>query len=338
MRALRIYLLLLLPSLAFANGAWRAIPSRLWALQAATPPGTNDTHNTQVTPGTTTPSTGGPGTTTPGAIVPTTVPTTVIPGGVIPVAVPVGAAGPSGGAPTLPLGLPGGGGPTPMPGSSAPQQTGSRGTASSVSPTSPTSTSPTTGDPAQAKTSACEVRLSVARTDLQANAQEFFIPATRTPSGCPASIALSVSWLRVVDGSRMSLAAEQNTTSEVREATVLVGGRSLFVRQFPAAQPGFAASPGQLIFGVNKSGKTDTKQLRVWSEKPVGSFNVKPASPWLTVTPKRGKSDRQSFDVTIKKSAGLKPGRYDTQIDLYTAGASTRVLTVPVVVEVEGLR
>ena len=52
---------------------------------------------------------------------------------------------------------------------------------------------------------------------------------------------------------------------------------------------------------------------------------------------KRGKQALQMYEVSIQPNAVLAPGRHDTTIELSAGGTPDRFVTVPVVVEVEGL-
>jgi hypothetical protein len=323
------YALLLLPALA--HGAWRPVPANLWVMQAAVPPGTNNTQVVQP----------------------------VIPGvGGAPVA-PIGPnGGVSGsavfpnsvGAP-VPVGTPVQGGPPPPPGS-APVTPGGRfqplppgvvpaGQPSSTAPGSPpASPSPAgvTNVPVTAsavsKLPTCEVTLRLSRTEIPPVGGEFTVPAVRQPVNCPASIAISAPWLATTDASGLQFTAEPNNTGATRDTLIVIGGRSFFVRQSPPAQLGLAAAPGRLVFGINRKGEADTKILTAWTEQPSGSFVAKPQHSWLVVTPTSSKEHRQTFNVTVKAGAGLPPGRHDTQIEISAAGAPERSITIPVVVEV----
>ena len=130
--------------------------------------------------------------------------------------------------------------------------------------------------------------------------------------------------------------AEPNTTGAVRDAVILAGGASFYVRQDVPVQPGLAAAPSQLTFGVDKKGRTSKQTLAVWADQESATFLTKVSHPWLQVTPKRGNRGRQVYEVTVQRDASLAPGRYDTTIELYAQGAPARSITVPVVVEVFG--
>jgi hypothetical protein len=182
------------------------------------------------------------------------------------------------------------------------------------------------------------VTLRLARTELPPAGGEFTVPALREPADCPASIAVSAPWLATSDPSELSFVAEPNGTANSRDTLIVVGGRQFYVRQSAAAQAGLAVVPGRLVFGINRKGETDTKTLTAWTEQPSGNFVVKPQHPWLVITPKREKDHRQIYEVTVRRDAALPPGRHDSQIELSTAGAPQRTLTIPVVVEVTSPR
>jgi hypothetical protein len=162
------------------------------------------------------------------------------------------------------------------------------------------------------------------------------VPAALQPAGCSASIAFDDKWLRIADARTLRFVAEPNTSAVPRDVTIVVGGRSFYIRQMPPPQPGLAAAPSSLTFGIGKNGKADEKTLTVWSDRGSGKFIATPGHPWLTVTPKRNKKGRQSYEITVRKEAGLRPGRHDTFVELAPAGVQAVPLRIPVVVEVFG--
>jgi hypothetical protein len=186
------------------------------------------------------------------------------------------------------------------------------------------------------KVPSCEVSLLAVRTDLPQQGGEFAVPAALQPVGCSASIALDDTWLRIADSSTLRFVAEPNTSAVPRDVTIVVGGRSFYVRQMPPPQPGLAAAPSSLTFGIGKDGKADDKTLTVWSDRGSGKFVATPGHPWLTVTPKRNKNGRQSYEVVVRRKAGLRPGRHDSYVELSPAGVQGMFLRIPVVVEVFG--
>jgi hypothetical protein len=188
--------------------------------------------------------------------------------------------------------------------------------------------------PVMPKMGSCEVSLREGRVEIPAAGGEFPVPAALNPANCPASVAIAVSWLTLSDASKLELAAEPNLTSSTREAMVLVGGRSLLIRQAAPPQPALAAAPSRLVFAVNTKGESSKKRLTAWGEE--SSLVARPQHPWLVVTPKSGKDGRQAFEVAIKSGAALPPGRHDSTIELFAAGSPGRSLVIPVVVEVEG--
>jgi hypothetical protein len=287
-------------------GTWRPLPARLWAVQAIVPPGTNDTQVLQTVPG--------------GVPVPVGVPV----GG--PTAFPAAGSSPAGTPAPLPPGVPGGvqpgggparsGGPTPAAVAPGVAATGSA--------------------PARPKVVPCEVSLLSIRTEIPQAGGEFAVPAALQPAGCPATIAFNDAWLRIADSRTLRFIAEPNTSPVPRDAMIVVGGRSFYVRQMPPPQPGLAAAPSSLTFGLDKNGEAREKTLTVWSDRGNGKFVATPGHPWLTVTPKRNKDGRQSYEVTVRREAGLRPGRHDTFVELSPAGVPALPLRIPVVVEVFG--
>jgi hypothetical protein len=294
-------------------------------MQAVVPPGTNDTRALQPV----IPIGGG------APVAPTT-------GSSAPVTFPVGVP--------MPAGVPAQGGPPPAPGSSprpvtpegrfsplpagvVPAGQPAQGAPAAPAPGPAPSPSPSTPVSVQ-KPQTCQVTLRLARTELPSAGGEFTVSAVRDPANCPASIAVSAPWLATLDPSELSFVAEPNATGSSRDTLIVIGGRQFYVRQSAPPQVGLAAVPGRLVFGINRKGESDTKTLTAWTEQPSGSFVAKPQHPWLVITPKRGKEHRQSYDISVRPDAGLPPGRHDTQIELSTAGAPERTLTIPVVVEV----
>ncbi len=306
--------LLLLPALA--QGAWRPIPPNLWAMQAAVPPGTNNTQAVQQV----TPVVGG----VPLAPNATASPQSVFPTAVG-VAVPVGGVtGPSQNPASV--GMPSQGGPPPpgsrpvtpngqiqplppgvVPAGQQPQGSGAIPATPAAAPANAPLASAVPSLPT------CDVTLRLSRTELPPTGGEFAISTVRKPANCPTSIALSVPWLTTVDPSELRFEAEPNNTGATRDALILIGGQSFLVRQSPPAQVGLAAAPGRLVFGINRKGATDIKILTAWTEQPAGGFIAKPQHPWLVVTPKRHKEHRQVYEVTVKPGADLPPGRHDTR-------------------------
>jgi hypothetical protein len=140
-----------------------------------------------------------------------------------------------------------------------------------------------------------------------------------------------------MDASRLRFVAEPNSTSATREAVILIGKRFFVVRQVAPIQPGLAAAPSRLVFAVDAKGQSAKKVLSFWSEKPSSNYVARSRDAWLTVTPKRGKQALQMYEVSIQPNAALAPGRHDTTIELSAGGTPDRFVTVPVVVEVEGL-
>ena len=166
-----------------------------------------------------------------------------MPGGGRPSSAPIGADGRMPGLPPgVPLGPPGRPGPAP----SVPSQSQSS-QPSRVDPMAVTRT------PAASKPIPCEVRLGLGRTDLPYVGGEFSIPAVVTPASCRPKIAFGPTWLRVLDPTAFRLAADANTSAVARDAVITIGDTSFFVRQDPPAQPGLAAAPSRLVFGIDKT-------------------------------------------------------------------------------------
>lgn len=181
----------------------------------------------------------------------------------------------------------------------------------------------------------CTARLELARTNLPPNGGEFTVPAVVTPAGCAPAVALASPWVRTVDAATFRFQADANTSNLVRDTLISVGETSFFVRQEPPAQPGLAAAPSRLTFGLDKKGKTDSKRITAWTENGAGKFAARPGHPWLTLKPRRNKDQRQTYEVSVQRNAGLGPGRYDTFVELRPSG-STNAIRIPVVVEVPG--
>jgi hypothetical protein len=154
--------------------------------------------------------------------------------------------------------------------------------------------------------------------------------------GCRPPVLFSSTWIRLIDAAEFRFLAEPNTSTTTRDAIIAIGETSFFVRQGPPAQPGLAAAPGSLVFGLDKRGKTDTKRITAWTEYGSHTFTARAGHPWLSVTPRRSKDERQVYDVTVRQKAGLGPGRYDTFVELTPGGSTTASLRIPVVVEVPG--
>jgi hypothetical protein len=239
---------------------------------------------------------------------------------------PIGADGRMPGLPPgVPLGPPGPGSSRP----SVPQQLENAPPSSQVTPIAVTRT------PAAPRPIPCEVRLGLARTDLPYSGGEFSIPAFVTPSTCRPKVVFEPSWIRVLDPAAFLMTADPNTSNVARDAIVMIGDTSFFIRQEPPAQPGLAAAPGRLVFGIDKEGRTDTKALSAWTEYGTGAMTARAGEQWLTVKPRRGKDNRQAYDVTVQREAKLGPGRHDTYIELIPEGSGPP-LRIPVVVEVVG--
>ena len=192
-----------------------------------------------------------------------------------------------------------------------------------------------TQTPAPTKPIPCEVRLHLARIDLPPVGGEFSIPAVATPATCRPKLQFESTWLRVLDPVAFRLVADPNTTAVARDVVVAIGQASFFVRQEPPAQPGLAAAPGRLVFGVDRKGKTDTKSIAAWTEYGSGSITARAGNPWLSVKPLKRKKDRQAYEVTVQRDAKLGPGRHDSYIELAPEGSGP-TLRIPVVVEVTG--
>ena len=333
--------LLLAPLSAHAadHHAWRSLPAVLWAPQVAVPPGTNPTPATQTIPG----LPAGVQVPVPGVTPDAAQGVTPVQGGPPPPpgASPVGI-GP-GGAPIrqMPPGVPAGAAPgatgtaaTPNARPPGPQQVGVQ-----LPGTPPPGTPPAGAADSPAivpKVVPCEVTLLEGRVDLRASGGEFPIPVIRKPTDCPASVAISVPWLELVNIPRLLLVAQPNSTQSARDAVVLIGGRSFFVRQPAEPQPALAAAPSRLVFSVNLKGESSKQRLAAWGEPSSSNFVARPQHPWLVVILKSDKDGRQVFEVAIKSGAALPPGRHDSAIELFAAGSPNRSLTIPVVVEVEG--
>ncbi|HYI98047.1 MAG TPA: hypothetical protein VEX68_31200 [Bryobacteraceae bacterium] len=266
--------------------------------------------------------------------VPTGVPAVGVPVGVPgaqPGAAPISVQSPSGGPPppqTVPPQMPPG---VPTPG--APAGGGARTVPSISSPATPAAINNTPATPSKPT---CEVTLRTGRLELAAAGGEFFAPATLYPAACPSSVAFTVPWLKLKDQNKLLFVAEPNTTADTRETLIVIGDRSIFVRQAHSQQPGLAAAPSRLIFAVDKEGRAEKKDFAAWSELTSETFTVSAGHPWLLVTPKKSTQDRHIYEVTIQTKSGLTPGRYDSNIQIVTAGGK-RSLTIPVVVEVEGV-
>jgi len=306
----------------------------LWAMQAAVPPGSNPSAQTVE------------------SVIPVAVPAGAIggaavtgelapgvpmPGAARPNGAPVGADGRMPGLPPgVPLGPPG---PTPTPAGGAGSTGGRAATpgaggapSNRVNPadvTRSTSTVP--------KRIVCEAQLGLARTDLPSSGGEFTITVGLRPAACRPPVAFAAPWIHLVDASAFRFAAEPNTSNSIREVMISIGDSSFFVRQQPPAQPGLAAVPSHLVFGIDKRGRTDTKKITGWTEYGSGVIQARAGHPWITITPRGSAKDkRQGYDVTIRRDARLGPGRHDSYIDLVPEG-SAPALRIPVVVEVPGV-
>jgi hypothetical protein len=139
----------------------------------------------------------------------------------------------------------------------------------------------------------------------------------------------------MLDAGEFRFVAEPNTSTAARDATISIGGSNFFIRQEPPAQPGLAAAPSHLVFGLDKRGKADTKRITGWTEYGAGVIQARAGHPWLSVTPRKGKNKRQIYEVTVQSGSGLGPGRHDSYIDLVPEGSGP-ALRIPVVVEVPG--
>ncbi len=203
---------------------------------------------------------------------------------------------------------------------------------SMASPASPASSN----TPAIPSKSSCEVILRTGRLELTAAGGEFLAPAVLNPAACPPSVAFAAPWLKLKDQSRLEFVAEPNTTTATRETSIMIGDRSIVVRQLHPPQPGLGVAPSRLVFAVDKDGRSEKKDFAAWSELASEKFTVRAAHPWLLVTPKKNNKDLQVYEVTIQAKSGLTPGRHDSEIQIVTAG-SKRSLRIPVVVEVEGV-
>lgn len=176
----------------------------------------------------------------------------------------------------------------------------------------------------------------MARTELPPTGGEFSLPAVVKPTACPASVAISVPWLKLVDLPNLRFAADPNASSAVREAVVLLSGTPFFVRQTPPPQVGLAAVPSRLVFGIGKNGRCERQIITAWTESPSATVTARAQHSWLVITAKRQKGERQIYEVTIRDDAKLPAGRHDSQIELSTKGSATPSLVIPVVVEVVG--
>jgi hypothetical protein len=294
-------------------------------MQAAVPPGTNDTEATQtVVP------IGGvgivPGQMPAAAATPagTAIPNDSAPAGQQPPA-PGGPIGADGRMPMIPPGVP-------LPGSPAERKQQAIGV--------PPSNRITPGPPAPAVTPAkpqarCDVILSVSRTELSSIGGEFTINAAMQPAFCATPGSLAVDWVRVVDAAALRFSADPNNTNSVRETVIAVGNASFFLIQEPPAQPGLAAAPSRLVFAIDKEGKTDKKRFAAWTEYGSRKFKVRGGHPWLSITPHKPKDDREVYEVTVARDAGLGAGTHDSFVELVPEGAAAS-LRIPVVVEVVG--
>jgi hypothetical protein len=173
--------------------------------------------------------------------------------------------------------------------------------------------------------------------ELGAKGGEFTLPVDLKPAACPVSIAFSAPWIRMTDQAGLRFTVEANDTTATRDALIVVGDRTFFLRQTHPPQSGLAAVPSRLVFGVNKEGASDAQVITAWAERALGNFTARSGRPWLVITPKKANRGRQVFEVTVRPNSGLKPGRYDAEIVLVPGGASKRSLTIPVVVEVAGV-
>jgi len=176
----------------------------------------------------------------------------------------------------------------------------------------------------------------MARGELPPTGGEFSLPAVVTPTGCAATVAISVPWLKLVDLPNLRFAADANAASGVREAVVSLSGTAFFVRQTPPPQVGLAAVPSRLVFGVGKSGRGEPQIITAWTASPSATVTARAQHSWLVITPKRRKGERQIYEVTIRDDAKLAPGQHDSQIELSVTGLANQSLVIPVVVEVVG--
>jgi len=174
------------------------------------------------------------------------------------------------------------------------------------------------------------------RTELPSTGGGFQVPAILQPTACPVSIGIAVPWLKLVDAAGLQFAAEPNVTQATREAVILIGSRTFFVRQVAPPQLGLAAAPSRLVFAVDQKGRSDKKVVTAWIERPSSVLTARTQHTWLVVTPYRDKQRRQMYEVSIRPDAALPPGRHDTTIELRSADAPNRSVIIPVVIEVVG--
>ncbi len=138
--------------------------------------------------------------------------------------------------------------------------------------------------------------------------ENFRFPPYSKPSGCPASIGISVPWLAVAEASRLELAVEPNRTPSTREAAALIAGRSFFIRQ--AAQPQLRSPrlPSRLVFAVNVKGESGTKRLTAWARRLQRISSRSTRTRRLLVTPKTNTDGRRAYEISIKPGAALPHG------------------------------
>ena len=132
---------------------------------------------------------------------------------------------------------------------------------------------------------------------------EFLAPAVLNPAACPPSVAFAAPWLKLKDQSKLQFVAEPNTTTATRETSIMIGDRSIVVRQLHPPQPGLGVAPSRLVFAVDKDGRSERKI------SPPGRSSLQKSLPFELRIPGCWSHRRRTTRICKSMRSRFRPSR-----------------------------
>jgi hypothetical protein len=181
----------------------------------------------------------------------------------------------------------------------------------------------------------CKVTLAARETLVSHAGQPVTFAASFDPAACATEPASTVPWIkRRADSKapRYGFDVEPNSTRTPRQGLLQVGEASMTVKQAAGIFVPFAAAPARMEFSIGEK-KSARQTVTVWSDDTTRTFAANSRMPGLKIIPAAKKAKTQKFTVEIAP-ADLKPGRYESSIEITSPGVVNDPIRIPIVVTV----
>jgi hypothetical protein len=181
----------------------------------------------------------------------------------------------------------------------------------------------------------CKVALAARETLVSHAGQTVTFAASFDPAACATEPVSTVAWIkRRADSKvpRYGFDVEPNSTRTSRQGLLQVGEVSMTVKQAAGIFVPFAAAPARIEFSIGEK-KPPKQTVTVWSDDRSRTFAANSRMPALKITPATQKAGTQRFTLEIA-AADLKPGRYESVIEITSPGVVNDPIRIPIVVTV----